>query len=416
MNVIDVAVIGAGPYGLSIAAHLRSRGISFRIFGEPMQFWREMPSSMFLKSNSSATNIYTPKSDRLTFAEYSKRLGLETFEPCAIADFARYGIFIQKSVLPEVERLEVIHVTGTAGHFEITLSNSESLIARRVVVAIGIKSFARMPHELLGLPPELATHTCDHSTFDIFGGKKVCVLGAGQSALQAAALLHEAGAQVEVLVRGPLIDLGTYTGLRRSLAQRLRRPKNRLGYGWKSWVLDAFPGAFYFVPDRWRIPFVRSFLGPSVAWWLRDRVIDKFPIRTSCSLLASKATCGRLALHIHEKGKGEFDVLCDHVVAGTGFEVDVDRINFLDASLRRAITRIDRSPRLDSCFQSSVTGLHFVGTMSALNFGPLFRFVVGADYTSRVLGRHFANLTRSPAPAGGMSSLEVFDEAMGAGG
>jgi len=398
MNIIDVAIVGAGPYGLSIAAHLRARGISFRIFGEPMQFWREMPPSMFLKSNSSATNIYTPPSDRLMFATYCKDRALEAFEPCAIADFARYGIFVQKAILPQVEPIEVIHIAGTAGYFEVTLSNLEKLIARRIVVAIGLKAFARMPDELLGLPPELASHTCDHSTFDDFVGQKVYVLGAGQSALQAAALLHEAGAYVEVLVRRSVIDLSSYTGGQRNLGQRLRRPKNRLGYGWKSWVLDTFPGACYFVPDRWRIPFVRSYLGPSVAWWLRERVTDKFPIWTNCSLLGAKVRDGRLALHIDKGNQGEHEVLCDHIVAGTGFKIDIDRLQFLDASLRRAIARIDRSPRLDRCFQSSVTGLHFVGTMSALSFGPLFRFVVGADYTSRVLSRYFANVTGSPAP------------------
>lgn len=413
MNVIDVAIIGAGPYGLSIAAHMRSRGISFRIFGKPMQFWREMPPSMFLKSNSSATNIYTPPSNRLTFAAYSKQFGLETFEPCAIADFARYGIFVQKSILPEVEPIEVAHIAGTAGHFEIALSNLEKLIARRVVVAIGVKAFARMPRQLLGLPPELASHTCDHSTFDKFHGKKVYVLGGGQSALQAAALLHEGGAQVEVLVRKSKIDLGSYTDASRSLIRRLRRPQNRLGYGWKGWLLDTFPGTFYFVPDRWRIPFVRSFLGPSVAWWLRDRVSDKFPIRTNCSLLAAEVRYGRLALRIREEGNGELEVLCDHVVAGTGFEVDIDRISFLDLSLRRAIARIDRSPRLDRCFQSSVAALHFVGTMSALSFGPLFRFVVGADYTSRVLAHHCDTVNNSPAPAVGMPSLEVLNKVVG---
>jgi FAD-dependent urate hydroxylase len=399
MNVIDVAIIGAGPYGLSIAAHLRSRGISFRIFGEPMQFWREMPPSMFLKSNGSATNIYAPARNRLTFAEYSKQHGLEAFEPCAIADFARYGISVQKTILPEVEATEVIHVTGTAGCFEIALSNSEKLVARRVVVATGLKAFRLMPPELGGLPSEFVTHTCDHSTFDNFDGKTVFVIGAGQSALQAAALLHEAGAQVEVLVRKSKIDLASYSGDRRSLIRRIRWPKSRLGYGWKSWMLDTFPGAFYFVPDRWRIPFVRSFLGPSVAWWLRDRVTNKFPIRTNCSLLGAKVTNGRLTLCIHEEGNGQREVLCDHVVAGTGFEVDVERISFLDASLRRTISLICRAPRLNSRFQSSVQGLHFVGTMSALSFGPLFRFVVGADYTSRVLSRHFARAVSARTPA-----------------
>jgi cation diffusion facilitator CzcD-associated flavoprotein CzcO len=342
MNVIDVAIIGAGPYGMSIAAHLRARGVSFRIFGEPMQFWREMPPAMFLKSNSSAADIYAP-GNRLTFVKYSKDRGLEPVEPCAIADFARYG-------MPEIETIEVIHIAGSAEGFKIALSNSEELVAGRVVVATGLKAFARMPQELRGLPPELASHTGDHATFDDFNGKKVCVLGGGQSALQAAALLHEAGAFVEVLVRKSKINFSSRMAGRGSLFQRLRRPTSRLGIGLKSWVLDSFPGAVYFLPDRWRVPFVKSFLGPSVAWWLRERVTDKFPIHTNCSLLGANAREGRLALRIHEQNKGDYEVLCDHIVAGTGFKVDIDRLQFLDANLRQAIARVDGAPRLDGAF------------------------------------------------------------------
>jgi hypothetical protein len=404
-NVVDVAIIGAGPYGMSIAAHLRARGISYRIFGEPMQFWREMPPAMFLKSLGTATNICTPD-NRFPFAKYSKDRGLEPDEPCAIADFARYGIFVQQAAVPEVEPIEVIHVARNAESFEITLSNTENFIARHVVVAIGLKAFARMPQEVLALSSELASHTCHHASFERFRGKRVFVLGAGQSALQAAALLHEAGAQVEVLVRKSEIDFSSRMPSQRSLFERLRRPRSGLGPGLKTWVLDTFPGALYFMPDRWRVPFVRSFLGPSVAWWLRERVTDKFPIHMNCSLLGAEARDGRLALRVHHQDRGDYEILCDHIVAGTGFEVDVDRLEFLDARLRQAIARVDRSPRLDRRFQSSVNGLHFVGTMSAMSFGPLFRFVVGAGYTSRVLTRHFAKSTNLPAPTLGMASPE----------
>ena len=54
-------VIGAGPYGLSVAAHLRGRGIAVRTFGDVMDGWHtHMPAGMFLKSTSSASSLSAP--------------------------------------------------------------------------------------------------------------------------------------------------------------------------------------------------------------------------------------------------------------------------------------------------------------------------------------------------------------------
>jgi thioredoxin reductase len=393
-RIVEVAIIGAGPYGLSIAAHLRESGISIRIFGEPMQFWREMPPAMFLKSLGSATDIYTP-GDRFPFVDYCKARGLEPEEPCAIADFARYGIEVQQTVVPEVEPVNVRQLARHPEGFEITLANSERLLARHVVVAIGLKAFASMPAEVRGLPEELASHTCHHASFGRFAGKKVFVLGAGQSAMQAAALLHEAGAEVEVLVREAKVEFSSHSTGEPSLYDRLRRPKSGLGSGLKNWLLEAVPGGLYEVPDRWRVPFVKTHLGPKVAWWLRERVSDKFPIHTHTSLIAARSQAERLTLSIRDQSKGVYEVTCDHIVAGTGFVVDVDRIDFFEPNLRQSIARVEGSPRLDRRFQSSVPGIFFVGTMSAMSFGPMFRFVVGAAYTSRVLTRYFAGLTPS---------------------
>ena len=59
---VAVVVIGAGPYGLSIATHLRAQQLSFRIFGEPMASWRHhMPQGMSLKSEGFASDLYDPR-------------------------------------------------------------------------------------------------------------------------------------------------------------------------------------------------------------------------------------------------------------------------------------------------------------------------------------------------------------------
>lgn len=401
----SVAIIGAGPYGLSIAAHLRARGVPFRIFGEPMSFWREMPPQMFLKSLASATSIAIPDGTWL-FPDWSRKHGLEDEEPCAIADFATYGIDLQKAAAPEVEPVVVSRVAPSKDGYQITLGTGETFSAGSVVVAVGLKTFARIPAELAGFPAEHVSHTCHHSTFETFRGKSVAVLGAGQSALQAAALLHECGASVEVFIRKSEIDFSVRTQGKRTLVDRLRWPKSGLGAGWKNWVLDSFPGALRMVPDRWRVPFVKSHLGPSVAWWLRERVTDKFPVHFNSAVKSAELRDSRLALKVSDTA-GTREQAFDHVVAGTGFDMNIDRLTFLDAGIRSQLARIERSVRLDGNFQSSVPGLHFVGTVSAMSFGPLFRFVAGARYTARVLSRHLAVRARMPAAKPASVELEA---------
>lgn len=388
---IDVAIVGAGPYGLSLAAFLRERGVRFRIFGRPMRSWLQMPDGMYLKSFGFATNVYTP-GGRLSFVEYCRERGLESFEPCAIADFARYGLWAQQQAVPDLEQEDVTGLSAVpGGGFEVTLGSGESLQARRVVVAVGLTYFARMLTVLAGLPPELASHTSDHREFSRFTGRDVCVIGAGQSALEAAALLREQGARPRLLVRAPAVRFAGRMPAQRGLLERLRAPQSGLGPGQKSWLMETFPAALHFAPQALRLNLVRTHLGPSGAWWLRDRVVDKLPIQPGCRVLAASAKGGRLALRVAEEHGGEREIETDHVLAGTGYEADVERLPFLDAGLRSRIRRIERAPALTRHFESSVPGLYFMGLASAPSFGPLFRFVVGAEYAAPAVARHLAN-------------------------
>lgn len=396
-DVTEVAIIGAGPYGLSLAAHLRAAGVRFRIFGRPMQTWRTMPAGMFLKSFGFATTVYTPDG-RDDFVTYSRERNLEANEPCAIADFASYGIWAQKRQVPELEEVDVAEVARDGEKFLVTLANGESFRANRLVVAVGVTHFAESPAELKGLSREQASHTSDHSSYDAFAGKDVCVVGGGQSAFEAARVLVAAGARPRLLVRAQEVSFSEKMSEDRSLWERLRRPQSVLGPGLKNWVLENLPLLMHFVPDRWRVPFVKSHLGPQGAWWLRHHVVGKVPISTGCAIVAAVPHDGRLALRIRSEAGGEQEIVCDHVVAATGYVIDVDRLPFLSANLRKAIHRIERGPALDMRFQSSIPGLHFIGFASSLSFGPLFRFVAGADYTSRVLTRAFRSQARTAAP------------------
>jgi thioredoxin reductase len=351
-----------------------------------MRFWRDMPRSMFLKSLGFATTIDNP--ERLTFHEWCRERGLEDREPCSMESFAEYGLWLQRRLVPEVEPVEVSLIERSDGMFRVGLATGERLEARRIVVAVGLRYFQRVPAALSQLPPHLASHTAQHDGYARFAGKDVCVIGAGQSALEAAVLLHESGARPQLLMRraGPVFY--GKTPLRRSILARLRSPLTVLGEGRMHWVLQHFPLVPHLVPDAYRVPFSRSYLGPAGAWWLRDRFQGKVAVRARCEVVSARPEGDGVLLRLREHDGREREIRADHVIAGTGFEVDLDRLPFLDRELRSTIARIEGAPRLDRHFQSSVPGLYFAGILSLLSFGPLFRFVAGTRYAGPAIARN----------------------------
>ncbi len=387
---VDVVIIGAGPYGLSLATHLHARGIAYRIFGSPMQAWRSMSPGMYLKSLGFATSICTPHR-HVTLPEYCLARGLEEYEPIEIATFADYGIWVQQRLVPNVEDARVTQLSRTNDQFALTLETGERVLARRVVVAVGLTYFERMPEAFSGLPRDLVSHTVHHGDFSPFAGRDVMVLGAGQSALQAAALLHEHGAQTRIIARHGVSWGGHMPkGQKRSVLERVRLPSSVLGHGRDNWVLQHIPMLMHYLPTEKRVQFTRTHLGPGGAWWLRDRVEGRFPIHQHTSVLQVTGRKGKVCLRVAEDGMGEREILTDHVIAGTGFEVDVDRVEFMSAELAREIRRVERAPKLSRHFESSVRGLYFIGPASAFSFGPLFRFVAGTAYAAPVVARHLA--------------------------
>jgi FAD-dependent urate hydroxylase len=392
-----VAIIGAGPYGLSLAAHMAERNIEHRIFGSPMRFWSQIAEAggeRYLKSYCFGTNISTPRSG-YSFAHYSEPRGLETFEPCSIGDFAAYGKWFQHKNVPWVENHDVTRMSKPNGQFSITLKSGEEFPASNVVIATGLSYFAHIPAVLSRLSAPLVTHTSNIIRFDKFRGRRVAVIGAGQSALEAAALLSEFGASPQLLIRGRSILWQTRVSKTRSLWRKLRSPISGLGTGPKAWALTRFPGAMHRAPEAWRTRFVKTHLPPEGAWWLRKRVENRVPVQPQTVIVDAFEREGQAVLRLRTgEDSREHELVVDDVVAGTGFDMSVDRLEFLDQSLRCSIARLERAPRLSAVFEASVSGLHFIGPASAMSFGPLFRFVVGAEYTARTVCARLASNTR----------------------
>jgi len=377
VRTTPVVIIGAGPYGPSIAAHLRARGVDHRIFGAAMSFWLRMPATINLKSFAWATNVAVPE-PHFTFPEYCRAHGLPDLEPCSMESFAAYGLFVQRALVPDVEDTWVTAVRqGRSGGFDVELEKGESVHARAVVVATGLESFAHVPESLAGLTNALVTHSSEHRLYEAFRGKEVAVVGGGASALETATMLHEAGARPLLVVRDARVEFHTRFDPRRSLAERIRAPNSVLGPGRKSWVLDKLPLLLHYVPESRRVRFTERYLGAAGPWWLFDRFDGKVDLRLRTEVVSAKSVGEKVLLELRDADHSETRIF-DHVIAGTGFQVDVDRIAMLDRSLAREIRRVGRAPALTRHFESSVPGLFFVGASSALSFGPLLRFVAGA--------------------------------------
>jgi cation diffusion facilitator CzcD-associated flavoprotein CzcO len=394
-GTLDAAVVGAGPYGLAVAAHLKHRGMALRIFGTPMSFWRAMPESISLKSPQFSTNVYVPRR-HYTYSAYCRTHGLGDDEPFSMASFADYGLWVQRTLLPEVEPVDVAEVRdGSGDGFELRLQGGETLRARSVVIATGLAHFAQLPAALADLPAGLVSHTADHPSYAAFAGKDVAVLGAGASALEAATLLLEAGARPLLLVREARVILHTKFDPNRALLTRLRDPNSALGTGRKSWVMEHFPLLLHYVPEARRVRFTRAYLGPAGPWWLRARFEGKVPLRLRAQVRAARARGSRVELDIEVAGESGRAAVTpqsfDHVVAGTGYEADLARLPFL-TSLASRIGRVGTSgsPRLSSHFESTIPGLYFAGPAAALGFGPLFRFVAGAKFAAPRVAHHIS--------------------------
>jgi Pyridine nucleotide-disulphide oxidoreductase len=388
----DVAVVGAGPYGLSIASHLRARGVAHRVFGRPMDMWRtQMPQGMFLKSEGFASNIYEP-SRQFTLGAYCAGAGKPYADigvPTPREAFVDYGIEFQRRYVPDLEPVDVTGIEPAGDGFRLQLENGEVLKARRVVLAVGISHFARIPEELAHLPSDLVTHSSQHTHFDDLAGRDVVVLGVGASAMDCAALLVRAGASVRVLGRGSRIDFHNGPAPQpRPLADRLRAPLSGLGPGWRNRLCTDAPLLFHVMPERLRLRVVDRHLGPAPGWWTRSMVEGKAGFHLRQRIAMAGQASGRLQLDLVDADGNRNRWEIDHLIAATGYRPDVRRLGFL--SPKFAVRTAGDGPVLSRNFESSAPGLYFVGPASANSFGPVARFAFGAGFTARRLARHLA--------------------------
>ena len=390
MLKVENIIVGAGPYGLSIASHFRAHNIEHLVFGRPMAAWQNnMPLGMILKSEPFASNLADPERS-YTLESFHRSRGTSykpIGNPVSLADFLAYGHWFHQQTGVDVVDATLTNLVQEGDGFRLTFADGSLIWARRVILATGYLAYWQMPPVLEGFSGELVSHSSEHRDLSKFAGKDVTIIGRGQSGLETAALLHEIGANVRLLARASSIVWADDPNPARSIFKRLRYPEAALGPGWRSLFVSELPKVFRRLPAQIRHDYVLSSWGPFGGWWLKERVAGRVPLLTSHIITRAAERAGRLNLTVRGPEK-MVEVETDHVIAATGYQVDLERLQYLGPSLLARIKTFERIPILDHAFQSSVPGLHFVGVTSAQSFGPVMRFAYGAKHAAAILTKH----------------------------
>jgi hypothetical protein len=364
-----------------------------------MSLWaKHMPAGMFLKSEGFASNLGHPDG-RYTLGEYCAENETayeyrDVASPIPLDTFERYGRWFARRAVAHLREDRVEQVSKIPDGFQVRLSTGETLRAQRVIVASGMSGCAYVPPALAGLSAPAMLHAYEHRDPAQTAGADVAVVGLGQSALEAAALMHERGANVTVLARTSKVQWNSKPGgSDRTLRERWKAPQSGLGENRGLWVYSNLPLAFHAAPGKQKVKRAYTALGPAGAWWLRPRIEERIPLLLQREVVAAREQDGGVLLSV-DGPEGIEEHAVGHVLAGTGYRPDKDLLQFLDAEVRREIATVPGSfqtPALDSSFQSSVAGLYFVGYMAGMSFGPVMRFVYGAEFAARRVARQLGH-------------------------
>ena len=389
--VCDVAIIGAGPYGLAAAAHLRAAGVGIRIFGEALEFWKNnMPVGMLLRSSWDASHISDPDGT-LTLDHYEATRESKLSRPLPLDDFVAYGQWFQHEVAPDLDSRRVQTIVPMYGSFHLVVDGGDVVLAERVVVATGLAHYEYRPTQFSNLPASMVSHASNHGDLSRFADRQVVVVGGGQSAIESAVLLSEGGADVEVILRASGVRWLTRSAwLHRNLAPVRGLLYHRSDVGPPGLNQSvAHPDVFRLLPRTLQQWVAYQSIRPAASGWLRPRAA-KLRITPGREVAVAAAKDGRAVLTLDDGSQRTVD----HVLLATGYRVDVTRNPILSEDILPSLRCAGGYPELRNGLESSIDGLHFLGAPAGWSYGPLMRFVSGTEFAARSLTRRIVGRVR----------------------
>jgi hypothetical protein len=378
-GTVDVAVVGAGPYGLSVAASAApARSI---VFGRPLLTWERMEPDMELRAAWEEMALVAG-AGRGGLDAWLAETGRPRREPMTPADFVAYGTWFRERFVPELVEDEVDMVEREGALLRVAAGGSEWR-ARQLVVAVGITPFPYVAPQFAKLDDERIEAAALRNGFADLADARVAVVGGGQSAVEAAAHAARTGAAVTMLVRGTVTwfaEREPHTARGRVGERLYRLAYPVVGYGPPPINRLALrPDAFAALPFRVRRRLTSRLLRPGASPWLRPLVEGRVDLREHVEVRRVEPARAGLRLHLSEGAP--LDV--DRLIVGTGFRFALERLPFLAPGLRERIQVSRDWPVLDRSFRSTDPSVFFVGYAAEGRFGPVARFVLGVPFTVR---------------------------------
>jgi hypothetical protein len=361
-----------------VAAHLRD--LRTVTFGEPTRTWARMPRGLLLRSAWDETSLSAPYG-RGTLDEYTASIGATRSEPIPVELFEAYAAWFRERFAGPCVTSDVARIARAAdGRYAVTTTDGATWSVAAVVLAVGVTPFAYVPPPLDMLPSAfLATPHDDQPANRV--GERLIVVGGGQGALEAAAVAAAAGARTEILCRSPVrwfADREPHYE-RSAVGQRLYELAYPVvGYGPPPLNrLVTHPEVFAMLPGRARAAVTRRLLRPGGSADLRIRLED-VSITEGVTVASARLDGDSVVLRLSDGSARTADSL----IVATGYRFQVDRLAFLEESLRAELEVDGAWPRLSKTFESTVPGLFFAGYAAEGKFGPLSRFVLGTAFTA----------------------------------